>query len=147
MFECGNHSKPVEGAECMVCFDDISEENYVEYKSEENSKWLAALSCQMCIEHLIGTQFARYGDLVKKTTCKAELGRLLKAGPPINLKESQSLPCPDDGEVFKLWFSSDKAERSAKLKDSLVGEERLTYWNSLKAFWSAEDEATKDEDD
>ena len=147
MSDFDKHRNPSEGSECMVCFDDISAENYVEYKAEENSKWLSALSCQMCIEHLIGTQFARYSELVKKTTCKAELGRLLKAGPPINLKESQTLPCPNDKEVYKLWFSSDKEEKSAKLTGSLEGEERLKYWDDLKAFWSAEDEATKDEDD
>ena len=27
------HQKPAEGMECAICMDDITEENYVEYKN------------------------------------------------------------------------------------------------------------------
>jgi len=147
MSEDVEHGKPPDQNECMVCFGDIDNENYVEYQTDDNSKWFAALSCQMCIEYLIETQFNRYSELVKTTTCKAELGRLLKSGPPINLREPTTLPCPDDKEVHKLWYMSDNKERSAKLVGSLEGEERQKYWDEIKEFWSQEDEATKESDD
>ena len=34
------HGAPAEGATCMCCWDDVSLENYVEYKFESSSNWL-----------------------------------------------------------------------------------------------------------
>ena len=34
------HGAPAEGATCMCCWDDVSSENYVEYKFESASNWL-----------------------------------------------------------------------------------------------------------
>ncbi len=33
---------------------------------------------------------------------------------------------------------SDKLEHSAKLKDSLVGEERISFWENIKSFYDNE---------
>ena len=48
------------------------------------------------------------------------------SGPPINLKDAKALECPDNGEVYKLWFITDGEEHSAKLDGSLEGEVRLS---------------------
>ena len=31
------HQKPAEGMECAICMDDITEENYVEYKNSNGT--------------------------------------------------------------------------------------------------------------
>lgn len=116
------HALPVVGATCMSCWDDIDGNNYVEYKAVENGDWLASGFCQVCVGYLLKTQWELYTSALAKTTCKAEQRRLLKAGPPINLKDVKALPCPDEGEVFSLWYMSDNAEHSAKLDGSLTGE-------------------------
>ena len=106
----------------MCCWDDMDSSNYVEYQGSENSEWFASGFCQMCIEHLLTSQWELYTNALKTTTCKAEQRRLLKCGPPINLKDVKALPCPEDGEVHKLWYMSNGEEKSAKLHGSLIGE-------------------------
>jgi hypothetical protein len=115
------HSLPTE-ITCACCWDDINEKNYVEYKSSKDSDWLASGYCETCINQMLDTQWETYTNGLAKTTCKAEQRRLLTRGPPINLRDSKVLPCPDDGEVYSLWFMSDNNEHSARLKGSLIGE-------------------------
>jgi hypothetical protein len=123
------HGIPVEGTTCACCWDDLTSENYVEYlpfsSSDENgsSKWLPSGFCESCIGHLQRTQFSLWTESLAKSTCLAEQRRLLRRGPPINLRDDKALPCPDNGEVSKLWFmSTPNEEKSAKLEGSLVGE-------------------------
>ena len=106
----------------MSCWDDVDGSNYVEYKSSETSNWQPSGFCEMCTSYLVKTQWDLYTSALAKTTCKAEQRRLLKSGPPINLRDTKALPCPDDGEVHSLWFMSSGVEQSAKLEGSLVGE-------------------------
>lgn len=159
------HKQVVDGSTCMSCWDDIDSSNYVEFKSSATSEWIASGFCQVCVDYLIKTQWELYTGALAKTTCKAEQRRLLKAGPPINLKDAKALPCPDEGEVHSLWYASDSAEHSAKLAGSLEGEvatldsvyvltrlvpksqfrllldvqERTKFWNDQAQFYS-EDE-------
>jgi hypothetical protein len=85
----------------------------------------------MCVSYLLTLQFKKYVEDVAKSDCRAELRRLLTKGPPVNLKEEVGLPTPDgSGEVYRLWFSSDKEEHSAKLEGSLEGEERKAWWDA-----------------
>ena len=118
----GAHKVPNAGSTCMSCWDDITEEIYVEYKTAADSEWFPSLFCQNCVDHLLLSQWELYTTALAKTTCKAEQRRLLKRGPPINLRDDQALSCPDGGEVYSLWFSNDKSVHSAKLKGSLTGE-------------------------
>jgi hypothetical protein len=106
----------------MSCWDDIDDNNYVEYRATANGDWQPSGFCETCVSYLLKTQWDLYTSALAKTTCKAEQRRLLKAGPPVNLKDAKALPCPDDGEVHSLWFKSDSAEHSAKLEGSLTGE-------------------------
>ena len=77
------HAKPRNDLDCMVCWDTLNEETYIEYKISADSKWMPGMICETCVEHLRKTQYARYSELLQKSTCKAELRRLLTAGPPI----------------------------------------------------------------
>jgi hypothetical protein len=108
----------------MSCWDDIDDNNYVEYRATANGDWQPSGFCETCVSYLLKTQWDLYTSALAKTTCKAEQRRLLKAGPPVNLKDAKALPCPDEGEVHSLWFKSDSAEHSAKLEGSLTGEVR-----------------------
>lgn len=116
------HHTPLEGSTCMSCWDDIDSSNYVEYKATESSVWAASGFCEVCVSYLLKAQWELYTSALAKTTCKAEQRRLLKAGPPVNLKDAKALPTPDDAEIHSLWYASDGQEHSAKLEGSLIGE-------------------------
>ena len=135
-----DHKKnPPNDLTCACCWDDINTENYVEYKSDETSDWMTSLYCSVCIDHLLNTQWEIYVNTLAKTTCKAEQRRMLTKGPPINIGDQKALPCPNDGEVYKLWYMVSSEEKSAKLKGSLVGEERQKYWDEQKLFYISDE--------
>eukprot|EP00349_Pseudokeronopsis_sp_Brazil_P008790 CAMPEP_0202972034 /NCGR_PEP_ID=MMETSP1396-20130829/32842_1 /ASSEMBLY_ACC=CAM_ASM_000872 /TAXON_ID= /ORGANISM="Pseudokeronopsis sp., Strain Brazil" /LENGTH=152 /DNA_ID=CAMNT_0049702029 /DNA_START=93 /DNA_END=551 /DNA_ORIENTATION=+ len=143
-------TSPPVGKECLCCMEDISAENYAEYlphahEENPNPSWIPAQYCQTCIEYLLQTQFQNFKDAWQKTTCKAEQRRLVTRGPPINLRDDKAMPCPGKVEINLLWYMSDGQEKSAKLLNSLEGEERERYWDELRAFYSEDepdDEAT-----
>jgi len=112
----------------MSCWDDVDSSNYVEYKATETADWAPSGFCETCVAYLLKAQWEIYTSALAKTTCKAEQRRLLKAGPPVNLKDATAFPTPDNGEVYSLWYMSDGLEHSAKLEGSLIGEVR-TYYN------------------
>ena len=113
----------------MCCMSDLDETNYCEQQAEQGGKWLPSGFCQICVTHLLKTQWPNYTKALAAVTCKAEQNRLLKRGPPINVSDKTAMPCPDDVEVHALWFMSGNEYRSAKLEGSLVGEERQAYWD------------------
>jgi len=134
------HGSPSEGAECMSCMCDMDSSNYVEYRSSESSLWLVSKFCSDCCSHLQKIQFNQYEERLKKTTCQAEMRRLVEGGPPINLFDKTALPCDDDpsnsrGEVHSLWFSSDGQEHSAKLEGSLEGDARANFIVEIGKFY------------
>ena len=131
-----SHGSPSEGATCLCCWDDIISSNFVEYRAISEGQWLPSGFCEMCIDQLIKTQWETYVKAIEKTTCKAEMRRLLQRGPPINVRDIKALPCPDDGEVFSLWYSSDSNEHSAKLDGSLTGDERDTFLKEKINFFA-----------
>ena len=122
------HKSPAEGATCMSCWDDIDASNYVEFKASESGEWVPSGFCEVCIAYLLKTQWETYTTALAKTTCKAEQRRLLKSGPPINIKDAKALPCPDEAETHSLWYMSDGQVHSAKLEGSLVGEVSLPWF-------------------
>ena len=66
-------------------------------------------------------------------------GRLMEKGPPVWVSDPHGLPLEEgvDTHVDMLWFASDGAERSAKLKDALEGEERQTMWDEHQMLFKA----------
>eukprot|EP00389_Voromonas_pontica_P008495 GDKH01012885.1.p1 GENE.GDKH01012885.1~~GDKH01012885.1.p1 ORF type:complete len:217 (+),score=26.56 GDKH01012885.1:1-651(+) len=139
------HKSPPEGMECLVCFDDISDENYVEYRTNAQSPWFAGKFCESCLGRLMDSQFEKYTSDLAKTTCAREQRALLARGPPINVWDPNAFPEAGQEEVFALWFSSDKAEHPAKLKGCLEGDERLKWWEDQKRF-IIKDEKVEDEE-
>ena len=142
------HGPPPDGLECLVTMEDIDDSNYVEYQCFPSLEWKPALMEQSVLEELLKTQFYSYIARVKKTDCQAELRRLLATGPPIFVSDPHGLPLAegsDDSHIVKLWFASDKTERSAKLDGALEGDERDALWQELKEFLIVE--GNDDEDD
>lgn len=146
----GSHGSPVEGSSCACCWDDITSENYVEYRSFDSSsahsslQWLPSGYCQACVEQLIKTQWYTYVSSIEKSTCRAEMKRLLARGPPVNVRDPKAMPCPDEREVAELWYISDGAVHDAKLEGSLTGEAREAFWKEKLEFF-LEDEGDEQE--
>jgi len=130
------HGSIKEGSTCASCWDDMSTENYVEYREQEDGLWLPSGFCQECIGMLLSSQYEKYCETLASTKCKAEQRRLLDRGPPINIFDKTALPCSggDYAEVNALWYMSDGEIHSAKLKGSLEGEDREKFWEEQKSF-------------
>jgi hypothetical protein len=136
-----DHQKPKEGMVCLVTYEDITEENYVEYQVYPSLKWKPALFEQCVVEQMLNDMFQQYIDRVKKTDCQAELRRLLEKGPPIYISDEHGLPLEEGEEhIIRLWFSSDNIIRSAKLNGSKEGEERQLLWDELNQFIVVDDD-------
>ncbi|GAW82589.1 hypothetical protein, conserved [Plasmodium gonderi] len=134
------HAKRVpQNLVCLICYDDIDESNYIEYKTSHTSEWYPSMFCLNCTEILIQTQYHKYINNVQKSECLREQKNLLEMGPPINVKDKNGFPLSEGNEIHSLWYFCDKKIHTAKLDGSLVGEERVNLWNELKNFLIKED--------
>jgi hypothetical protein len=133
------HQTCDEGMTCLSCWDDITQENYVEYRyilpntSDKFSPWLKSGFCQMCVNHLQNTQWEKYVKELAGTTCKAEQRRLLTRGPPINLRDPTAMPCGDPppkaiDEKAKTNGDSDNTNSSSS-----------AYYCEVSELWFASD--------
>ncbi|CDJ67665.1 hypothetical protein, conserved [Eimeria necatrix] len=135
------HGSP--SGECLVCYEDITEDNYCEYQAPGDSRWYPCFFCYPCVQQLQQTQFQRYCDGVSRSTCAKEQRALLTRGPPVNLWDAHAFPVADKSEIEQLWVAKDRRTASAKLDGSLTGEAREKLWSELRAFL-IEDEKTED---
>jgi len=140
--------------DCVICCEDLTKANYAEYRAKSDQRWHPAPYCETCIAQFIQNQWKQYIDAITKADCAAALRRVLAHPPPINVKDAGFPECKDNGnndEVHSFWYSSNGKEASAKLKDSLEGEARETFWAEKKAFLTAtehqEELAKKDKTD
>ena len=131
------HGPPPAGLECMVTFEEITaeEKNLCEYMTVPSGRWQAAkMSCEI-VETMRASQFEQYMERVRKSTCEAEMRRLMAAGPPVYIEDKFGLPLPEgDTHVETLWYANDEKERSGRLEGAPIGEEREALWESLRAF-------------
>ena len=79
------HGAPA--GECVVCYEDLAAETYVEYRVAPDAPWLAAKFCEPCVLTLLDTKFEAYMSGVASATCKAELRRYMARGPPVYLED------------------------------------------------------------
>ena len=124
---------------CLICFDDITNETMTMYKrykrssgnnqDNENNFYTKSKCCVTCVKHMLDVSWENYVDRLKNADCEAEMRRLLELGPPINLRCSNVLESDnkiDPKEEFEsLYF--DNQEQSAKLKGSLIGDDRNNW--------------------
>ena len=129
------HSKPSVGVFCLSSWDEITEEEYVEYQTAPSGRWNPSKYGIETIKFLLNAQFDNYIESVQKTDCLKELKSLLEIGPPIWISDRHGLPLPEgDTHVSKLWYMNEDLEVSAQLKNSFIGEERIKLWNRLKSL-------------
>ncbi|CAM9715097.1 unnamed protein product [Ascophyllum nodosum] len=134
------HEKPTDGMECACCYDDIAEENYVEYRTGEGNDWLPSLFCEFCIMTLRKKQWPMYEESLAKATCKAQQKRMLGQGPPTHIYDKKALSCPEGESVHSLWFMRDGEIHSALLEGAPQGEARQIWWDDKLAFQFDEDD-------
>lgn len=129
------HGKPEPGMTCLATWDDITEEDYCEYQTHPSMKWQPSKYSEATLQHLLDTQFKNYIENVQKSDCVKELTRLLTAGPPIWLFDTDALPVPEgDTHICNVWFMNGDRTVSAKLKGAVEGDEHAELWESLRAF-------------
>mmetsp|Transcript_23304 Transcript_23304/g.71996 ORF Transcript_23304/g.71996 Transcript_23304/m.71996 type:complete len:163 (+) Transcript_23304:112-600(+) len=132
------HGTPKEGMECLAMFEDIDATNYVEYRAAPSGIWRPCLYCQDVVEAQLAGQFKNYMERMQKTDCKAELKRLLDAGPPVWLTDKHALPLQEgETHVSHLWYMNGDREISAMLEGACDGEDRKKLWDELKSVHAA----------
>lgn len=116
---------------CLVCYDDITEETktlYKRYDNKNDTDYVESRCCTVCLKHMLDISWDNYVKQIKNADCEAQMKRLLEHGPPINLRcinilSSDSENKIDPKEEFESFYF-DNDIQSAKLKGSLIGEER-----------------------
>jgi hypothetical protein len=131
-------------AECPLYCVPMTEKDgtYAEFQTYPSMKWKPARYSCDAIERYIATQFDEYVAASKKfdSTCDTEVKRRLEGGPPCWVKDTFGLPVTGgDDHICALWFSSDKKERSARLKGAVFGARRKKLWNDLIALANQHD--------
>ena len=123
---------------CQCCFEEIVNENMVKYQINQNNEWLVCNYCDQCVIYLQNKSWKIYTDQVKQADCKKALIKLIDVGPPVNLRDRVGFPNPLDKhkltEIDNLMFCKNNEIKSAKLKDSLIGNEREKYIEFIKNF-------------
>lgn len=141
------HGVPTDGMECMCCYDDIMEENYVEYRTGEGNAWLPSLFCETCVATLIKRQWPIYEETLAKATCKAQQKRMLGQGPPTHIQDKKALPCPEGESVHSLWFGRDGEIHPALLDGAPQGQARQIWLDDKLAFqFEGDDEEEQEKD-
>lgn len=67
------HGTPPPGMECLVTYEDITNDNYVEYLTEPSKTWHVAKFSSQVVKEMLATQFKAYLTQVQDSTCAAEL--------------------------------------------------------------------------
>ncbi len=129
-----------------MCWEALEDSLKVEYKTAQKPHWQPALYCSICTQVLVDSQFSRYVEGVTTTTCEKELNRLVSAGPPMYLSDQNGFPCDAGDHLTHLRYGG-ATELSARLKDSLEGEERQKLWDHHKTFTVKRDHPGEKEED
>ncbi|XP_955051.1 uncharacterized protein TA04140 [Theileria annulata] len=109
-----------EGLTCLVCFEDLSNQNMVAYKANKDSSWHLSTFCVDCIKYLLKIQFHKYLNTLSTTNCAKEQRTLLDRGPPINVSDRLGFPEAGNDEVYSLFDFGTLMPLSPKLDGSKV---------------------------
>ena len=139
------HGTPPPGMECLAMMEDIDHTNYVEYQTFPSLAWKPCLFAAETVESMHSgesNQYAQYMERIQKSDCKAEMKRLLDAGPPVWVGDEHAMPLPEgDTHVVKLWFMNGDREVSAMLRGATDGAARQALWDELRAVHAAAEAA------
>lgn len=127
---------------CQCCYDELNKDNSAKYTDKKGGDKMDSIFCRECIEIVLDTQWNTYVNLIKKADCAAALKRAIDIGPPTNLRDPKAFPCDNKSkEVYTFYYG--KRKKSAKLKGSLEGEERMKWWNEYLSIQKAMEQAEK----
>ena len=122
---------------CASCWAGFGEDigdavtDSFEYNEGPDSPWKKSPYCIVCFNHIKSTQFDKYKTGVEKADCVAALRRYVIEGPPINVRDKKAYPCNNiSGEIYQYKYKD--VVYSAKLDNSVEGEERMKWWNDMK---------------
>jgi hypothetical protein len=87
------HARP--SGDCLVCYEELTDDTYAEYRVSAASPWLPAKFCTDCIQTVLDTKFDAYINGVANSTCEAELKRYMIKGPPIYIEDPTGFPVQD----------------------------------------------------
>ena len=87
------HGSP--SGDCLVCYEEVTAENYVEFRVRQDAPWQPAKFCQDCTQMLLDSKFEAYISGVEKSTCEAELRRYMIKGPPVFIEDPTGFPVGD----------------------------------------------------
>jgi hypothetical protein len=90
---------------CLVCYEDIEHETYLEYRVSPTSPWIPSKFCSICLQMLLDTKFEAYMTGVATSTCEAELRRYVEKGPPIYIEDVTGFPVQPGLSAFRLLWS------------------------------------------
>jgi len=133
--------------DCIACCCPIDKELYSEFRYNSNQTWIPSRYCWDCIQYMIKNKWQDYLDGITKADCSKALERLIIGGPPINLRDPVGFYDPDPDkheeiqngmfrnkdtslEVFEFKYQNQIYP--AKLDNSLIGDERIKWWEELK---------------
>ncbi|AYV76314.1 MAG: hypothetical protein Terrestrivirus5_136 [Terrestrivirus sp.] len=81
-FSFSKHSHLLSRRSCRICYNDISENNYVLCKKENENNFEITVHCSSCVERCLKTQFETFLVTFKETVCIGEIKRVLRLGIP-----------------------------------------------------------------
>lgn len=117
--------------ECKCCFNDIETNEVVYYCDSDKQEWIVSKYCYNCLNYMLNNDWLTFVDKINNTDCLAELRKMVKIGPPINIRDPVGLPCNNQsGEVYMFKYNNKLMD--AKLNGSLVNIERDIYWDEIK---------------
>lgn len=137
---------------CLACAMELEDDLVSQYRFSEDQEWINSRYCWDCIQYMIENNWSIYLNGIAKADCAAALNRLIVHGPPINIRDPVGFIDPNNCKAIKdpkgiilnyqnndvtlevKEFLHDNIIISAKLKDSYQGEQRLTWWDELKAI-------------
>jgi hypothetical protein len=108
---------------CCVCLDDITEDNFVLCRESSTDNFKECVGCSECVLNLLENKWNVYAESVEKADCASALKKSVKFGPPINLRCYDLENVTDKVKEYHEFYLN-KEIISAKLKGSLIGEER-----------------------
>ena len=115
------------GLTCKVTWDDITPEQYCEFRSAPSGVWASAHFSADVVREMRRTQFVKYlqtwRDIVEmKEDCGATARTLAARGPPMWIEDSSGFPLPHgQSHVDRLWFMGDAGGSSEIVSGALDG--------------------------
>ncbi|KAK8803737.1 hypothetical protein WA158_001431 [Blastocystis sp. Blastoise] len=120
------HTVPTE-LECPICMENITKDNYIEYRISENSPWIPCQACDDCIEIIRSGAMKRYLHDLLHADCRRSQLRVLHKGPPYYLDMSEVFPNLESCPIKEIWHSKNDTITSGKVDDALEENERKEF--------------------